>query len=332
MIFTLIDNLQMIEDYIKVGIHTGFGNDNYKLGPLKIMIDGSSSGPTASTLKPYASKPDFSGILAMTQEQVDAIVQAMTLAGVEKHMELAHMAVEDTGMGVYEDKVIKNLFSTEYIYNTIKDIKTVGIIAEHEAEGYVEIAEPVGVIAGVTPVTNPTSTTMFKALIAMKTRNPIVFSFHPKAQRCSVAAAETVLKAALAAGAPANSISWITEPSIEATNALMRHSGVAMILATGGSGLVKAAYSSGKPALGVGPGNVPAYIEASADVPQAVNDIVLSKTFDNGTICASEQAVVVDRTIAETVEQEFVKLGAYFLSPDEIKKVEQVAIDPATKQ
>lgn len=266
--------------------------------------------------------------LELDQERVDAIVKAMTLVGVEKHMELAHLAVEETGMGVYEDKVIKNLFSTEYIYNTIKDLKTVGVVAEHPAESYVEIAEPVGVVAGVTPVTNPTSTTMFKAIIAMKTRNPIVFSFHPKAQRCSVAAAQTMLDAALKAGAPENCISWITEPSIEATNALMRHPDVAMILATGGSGLVKAAYSSGKPALGVGPGNVPAFIEASADVAQAVNDVVLSKTFDNGVICASEQAVVVDKTIAAQVEQEFVRLGAYFLQPEEIKKVEQIAIDP----
>jgi len=237
------------------------------------------------------------------------------------------MAVDETGMGVFEDKVTKNLFGTEYIYNDIKDQKTVGIIAEDDKEGIVEIADPVGVIAGITPVTNPTSTTMFKSLIAIKTRNPIIFAFHPKAQQSSQAAAQAMRDAAVAAGAPEHCIQWIATPSVEATNALMKHPGVALILATGGSGMVTAAYSSGKPALGVGPGNVPVYIEKSANINMAVNDIILSKTFDNGTICASEQSVVVDEEIADQVLQRFVTQGAYVLKAAEVKKVEAIAID-----
>lgn len=262
-----------------------------------------------------------------TQEQVDAIVKAMTLAGVTRRLELARLAVEETGMGVFEDKVTKNLFGTEYIYNDIKDEKTVGIIAEDDKEGIIEIADPVGVIAGITPVTNPTSTVMFKALIAMKTRNPIVFAFHPKAQKCSEAAARTMLDAAIKAGAPVNCIQWVENPSLDMTNALMKNDGVALILATGGSGMVKAAYSSGKPALGVGPGNVPVYIEKTANINMAVNDIILSKTFDNGTICASEQSVVVDKEIADAVLERFAAQGAYILNADEAKKVQAIAID-----
>jgi acetaldehyde dehydrogenase/alcohol dehydrogenase len=262
-----------------------------------------------------------------TQEQVDAIVKAMALAGVTRRLELARMAVEETGMGVFEDKVTKNLFGTEYIYNDIKDQKTVGVIAEDPQEGIVEIADPVGIIAGITPVTNPTSTTMFKALIAMKTRNPIIFAFHPKAQRCSAQAAQVMYDAALAAGAPAGCIQWVEAPSVATTEALMKHPGIALILATGGSGMVTAAYSSGKPALGVGPGNVPVYIEKSANINMAVNDIILSKTFDNGTICASEQAVVVDAEIADAVLARFVSQGAHVLTPEEVTKVEAVAID-----
>lgn len=263
----------------------------------------------------------------LTQEQVDAIVKAMTLAGIAKRLELARLAVDETGMGVFEDKVTKNLFGTEYVYNSIKDEKTVGIIAEDEQEGLVTIAEPVGVIAALTPVTNPTSTTLFKALIALKARNPIIFAFHPKAQRCSAAAAQVMRDAAVAAGAPAHCIQWIENPSAEATNALMHHPGVALILATGGGGMVKAAYSSGKPALGVGPGNVPVYLEKTANIPMAINDILLSKTFDNGTICASEQSLVVDREIADEVLARFAAQGAYILNPDEVKRVEAIAID-----
>ena len=263
----------------------------------------------------------------LDQEKVDKVVKAMALAGVAKRLELAQMAVDETGMGVFEDKVTKNLFSTEYIYNDIRSLKTVGVIAEDAQEGITEIAEPVGVIAGITPVTNPTSTTMFKALIAMKTRNPIIFAFHPKAQKSSTAAAKLMRDAAVAAGAPEDCIQWIDEPSVESTNALMKHTGVSLILATGGTNMVKAAYSSGKPALGVGPGNVPVYIEQSANINMAVNDIILSKTFDNGTICASEQSIVVDEVIADKVLSQFIAQGAHLLSDDEKHKVEAVAID-----
>lgn len=265
--------------------------------------------------------------MALNQEQIDAIVKAMTLAGLDKHMELAKMAVEETGRGVYEDKITKNMFATEYVYHSIKNEKTVGVIAENYLEDYEIIAEPVGVVCGVTPVTNPTSTTMFKALISVKSRNPIIFGFHPGAQKCSAAAAKIVLDAAVAAGAPENCIQWIEYPSIEATNALMNHPGVATVLATGGSGMVKAAYSTGKPALGVGPGNVPCYIHKSADLEQAVNDLILSKTFDNGMICASEQAAIVDKAIAPKFEKLMKKYGCYFAKPDEIKKLSDYCID-----
>lgn len=265
--------------------------------------------------------------MALNQEQIDAIVKAMTLAGLDKHMELAKMAVEETGRGVYEDKITKNMFATEYVYHSIKNEKTVGVIAENDLEDYEIIAEPVGVVCGVTPVTNPTSTTMFKALISVKSRNPIIFGFHPGAQKCSAAAAKIVLDAAVAAGAPENCIQWIEYPSIEATNALMNHPGVATVLATGGSGMVKAAYSTGKPALGVGPGNVPCYIHKSADLEQAVNDLILSKTFDNGMICASEQAAIVDKAIAPNFEKLMKKYGCYFAKPDEIKKLSDYCID-----
>ena len=255
--------------------------------------------------------------LALDQEQIDHIVHEMALAGLDKHQELARMAVEETGRGVYEDKVIKNMFATEYIWHDIKNEKTVGILDENEMEGYVEVAEPVGVICGVTPTTNPTSTTMFKCLLAVKTRNPIIFGFHPSAQKCSAEAARIVYEAAVAAGAPKNCIQWIDKPSIEATGALMNHPGVATILATGGPGMVKAAYSCGKPALGVGPGNVPCYIEKSADLHRACTDLMMSKTFDNGMICASEQAVIVDREIAKDFE-DYMKLNnCYFLNPEE---------------
>jgi acetaldehyde dehydrogenase/alcohol dehydrogenase len=255
--------------------------------------------------------------LNYNQKQVDDIVRAMTLAGLNRHAELAKMAVEETGRGVYEDKITKNIFATEYIYHSIKYHRTVGVINEDEEAGYLEIAEPVGVVAGVTPVTNPTSTAMFKAIICMKTRNPVIFSFHPGAQKCSAAAVRTLLEAAVSAGAPENCISWIKEPSVEATRALMNHPGVALVLATGGGGMVKSAYSTGKPALGVGPGNVPCYIEKSANLRRAVNDIILSKTFDNGMICASEQGVIADREIAGEVRRLFTDYGCYFLSPEE---------------
>ena len=204
--------------------------------------------------------------MELTQEQIDEITKAMALAGLSAQMKLARMAVEETGRGIFEDKVTKNIFATEYVYHSIKYDKTVGIINENEDEGYMEVAEPLGVIAGVTPVTNPTSTTMFKSIISMKTRNPIIFGFHPSAQKCSSEAARIVRDAAIAAGAPENCIQWVEYPSIEATSALMNHPGVATILATGGPGMVKAAYSAGKPALGVGAGNVPAFIEKTANL------------------------------------------------------------------
>lgn len=199
--------------------------------------------------------------MGMDQEQIDKIVQAMALAGLDRHMYLAKMAVEETGRGVYEDKIIKNMFATEYIYHSIKNNKTVGVIEDNPYDNFQKIAEPVGIIMGITPVTNPTSTTIFKALIAIKTRNPIIFGFHPSAQKCSAEAAKILLEAAVKHGAPADCIQWIENPSMDRTNSLMNHPDVACILATGGSAMVKAAYSCGKPALGVGPGNVPCFIE-----------------------------------------------------------------------
>ncbi|NLO89741.1 MAG: bifunctional acetaldehyde-CoA/alcohol dehydrogenase [Clostridia bacterium] len=270
-------------------------------------------------LEEYLSK-DF------TQEKVDEIVRSAALAGLDHHMELAKLAVEDTGRGVYEDKIIKNIFATESIYHNIKYLKTVGVIKEIEEEGYVEIAEPAGVIAALTPVTNPTSTTLFKGLIALKTRNPIIFSFHPGAQKCSARAAEILKNAAVQAGAPEFCIQWIEQPSLEAAQALLKHPGVALILATGGEGMVKAAYSSGRPALGVGPGNVPCYIEKTANLKRAVNDLVISKTFDNGMICASEQALIVDREVSSQVVEMLISLNCYFLNPEETKKLESISI------
>lgn len=265
--------------------------------------------------------------MGLNQEQVDEIVKAMALAGLERHMDLAKLAVEETSRGVYEDKIIKNLFSTEYVYHNIKYDKTVGVINESEQDGLVEIAEPVGVVAGVTPVTNPTSTTMFKALIAIKTRNPIVFAFHPSAQKSSSEAARTLRDAAILAGAPEHCIQWIETPSIAATQALMNHEGIALVLATGGAGMVKSAYSTGKPALGVGPGNVPCYIEKTANIKRSVNDLILSKTFDNGMICASEQAVIIDDVIYEAVKSELIYNKCYFLNEAERAKVEKLVIN-----
>ena len=266
--------------------------------------------------------------LKLDQEQVNHIIKQMAMAGLEHHMELAKMAVEETGRGIYEDKITKNMFATEYVYHSIKYDKTVGVISENEEEGYEEIAEPIGIIAGVTPVTNPTSTTMFKSLIAAKTRNVIIFGFHPSAQKCSVAAAQILKEAAVKAGAPEDCILWIEEPSITATTALMNHPGVNLILATGGSGMVKAAYSCGKPALGVGPGNVPCYIDKTAKLKTSVNDLVLSKSFDNGMICASEQSVIVDKQIHEEFEKLMKEAGCYFLDADQTEKLRKSMFSP----
>ncbi len=264
--------------------------------------------------------------MTFDQEKVDDIVRAMALAGVDQHMRLAKLAVEETGRGVYEDKITKNLFATEYIYHSIKYDKTVGVIDENAQEDYYEVAEPVGVVCAVTPTTNPTSTTMFKALIAIKTRNPIVFAFHPAAQGCSAEAARVVRDAAITAGAPAHCIQWVEQPSIEATQYLMNHEGIATVLATGGAGMVRAAYSTGKPALGVGPGNVPCYIEKSADLKRAATDLMLSKTFDNGMICASEQAVIVDKAIAKDFEAFLKDNGCVFLGKEDTAKLIKAVI------
>ncbi|OOB79018.1 MAG: bifunctional acetaldehyde-CoA/alcohol dehydrogenase [Epulopiscium sp. Nuni2H_MBin001] len=262
------------------------------------------------------------------QEQIDEITRAMALAGLSAQMKLARMAVEETGRGIFEDKVTKNIFSTEYIYHSIKHTKTVGIIEDNEYENYLEIAEPVGIVAGVTPVTNPTSTTMFKAIIAVKARNPIIFGFHPSAQKCSTEAARILRDAAVQAGAPEDCVQWIEHPSLEATNALMNHPSVAIILATGGSGMVKAAYSTGKPALGVGPGNVPCFIEKTANLEQACTDLIMSKSFDNGMICASEQAAIIEAPVYDQAVAYMKRHGCYFATPEEIERITPVVINP----
>ncbi|GHJ11596.1 aldehyde-alcohol dehydrogenase [Micromonospora humidisoli] len=264
------------------------------------------------------------------QEQIDHIVGKASVAALDRHAALAQLAVAETGRGVFEDKAVKNIFACEHVTHSMAKTRTVGVIARDEISGIVEIADPVGVVAGITPVTNPTSTTIFKALLALKTRNPIIFAFHPAAQRCSVEAARTVRDAAVAAGAPEHCIQWIEEPSVEATTALMHHPGVATILATGGNAMVRAAYSAGKPALGVGAGNVPAWIEATAKLKRAVNDIVLSKSFDNGMICASEQAVILDAAIHDAAIAEFRTLHAHLATPAEKAKLEALLF-PAGK-
>lgn len=273
-------------------------------------------------------KKALQAYMSLNQEQVDRIVREMALAGLDRHMQLAKMAVEETGRGVYEDKIVKNLFATEYIYNSIKHVKTVGTIEDNPHEHYRIVAESVGVIAGVTPVTNPTSTTMFKALISAKTRNPIIFAFHPSAQACSREAAKTMLEAAVRCGAPEHCIQWIDLPSLEATQTLMNHPDVAIVLATGGAGMVQAAYSTGKPALGVGPGNVPCLIEKTADLRQAVTDLILSKTFDNGMICASEQAVILEEPIYDEAKKLMIESGCYFLNKAETEAVSKLVIHP----
>lgn len=261
-----------------------------------------------------------------TQEQVDRIFHKAALAANNERIPLAKLAVQETGMGIVEDKVIKNHFASEYIYNKYKHEKTCGVIERDESFGYERIAEPVGLLAGIVPVTNPTSTTIFKALITLKTRNGIIFSPHPRAKQCTIAAAKVVKEAAEAAGAPVGLIGWIDEPTIELSQALMQHPEVKLILATGGPGMVKAAYSSGHPSLGVGAGNTPAVIDASADIPMAVSSILLSKTFDNGMICASEQAVVVVDAIYEQVKAEFGHRGAYILDPEQIEAVRRILL------
>ena len=259
-----------------------------------------------------------------TQEQVDKIFFAAAMAANKARIPLAKMAVEETGMGLVEDKIIKNHYAAEYIYNAYKNTKTCGVIEEDKAYGIKKIAEPLGVIAAVIPTTNPTSTAIFKTLICLKTRNGIIISPHPRAKKSTTAAAKIVLDAAVAAGAPEGIISWIDAPSLDMTNLLMKEADT--ILATGGPGMVKAAYSSGKPALGVGAGNTPAIIDDTADIKLAVNSIIHSKTFDNGMICASEQSCIVDKKIYKAVRKEFEDRGCYFLKADEIDKVRKTII------
>ena len=259
-----------------------------------------------------------------TQEQVDRIFLAAASAADRARISLAKLAVEETGMGIVEDKVIKNHYAAEYIYNAYKNTKTCGVIEEDKAYGIKKIAEPIGVVAAVIPTTNPTSTAIFKCLLALKTRNAIIISPHPRAKKSTIAAAKIVLEAAVAAGAPEGIIDWIDVPSLEMTNTVMKEADI--ILATGGPGMVKAAYSSGKPALGVGAGNTPAIIDSTADIRLAVNSIIHSKTFDNGMICASEQSVIAIDSVYDAVKQEFAERGCYFLSENEIDKVRRTII------
>lgn len=261
---------------------------------------------------------------AYSQEQVDKIFKAAALAANKMRLPLAKMAVEETGMGVVEDKVIKNNFASEHIYNAYKNTPTCGIIDRNDAYGTITFAEPVGIIAAVIPTTNPTSTAIFKSLIALKTRNGIILSPHPRAKKCTIEAARIILEAAVEAGAPENIIGWIDSPALELTNTVMKEADI--ILATGGTGMVKAAYSSGKPAIGVGAGNTPAVIEKSADIVNAVNSIIHSKTFDNGMICASEQSVIVEAPVYDAVREEFVFRGCHILTPDETEKLRKTII------
>lgn len=260
----------------------------------------------------------------LDQEQINYIVAKASVAALDQHGVLAMHAYEETGRGVFEDKATKNLFACEYVVNNMRNLKTVGVISEDDITGITEIADPVGVICGITPTTNPTSTAIFKSLIALKTRNPIVFAFHPSAQQSSAHAARIVYEAAVAAGAPKNCIQWIEHPSMEGTSALMKHPGIATILATGGNAMVEAAYSCGKPALGVGAGNVPAYVEKSANLKQAVHDIVMSKSFDNGMVCASEQAAIVDEEIYAEFIKEMQSYGVYLVNKKEKAMLEEL--------
>ncbi|MBV8680392.1 MAG: bifunctional acetaldehyde-CoA/alcohol dehydrogenase [Aquitalea sp.] len=262
-----------------------------------------------------------------SQQQVDVIFRSAALAAADARIPLARMAVEETGMGVMEDKVIKNHFASEYIYNKYKDEKTCGVLSEDDSFGTITIAEPIGILCGIVPTTNPTSTAIFKALIALKTRNAIIFSPHPRARRSTCEAARLVLEAAVAAGAPRDIIGWIDEPSVELSNALMQHPDINLILATGGPGMVKAAYSSGKPAIGVGAGNTPAVIDETADIKRAVASILMSKTFDNGVVCASEQSVIVVDSIYDAVRERFARHGAYLLNRKETAAVGAVILN-----
>lgn len=276
----------------------------------------------AKIAKVRAAQQKFS---TFTQEQVDHIFKCAAVAANKMRVPLAKMAVTETGMGVAEDKVIKNHYAAEYIYNAYKDTKTCGVLEEDNGFGIKKIAEPIGVICAVVPTTNPTSTAIFKSLIALKTRNGIIFSPHPRAKKCTIEAAKVVLEAAVKAGAPEGIIDFIEEPSIEGTNVLMAKADI--ILATGGPGMVKAAYSSGKPALGVGAGNTPAIFDETCDIKMAVSSVLHSKTFDNGMICASEQSIIVADSIYKQVKEELIARDAYVLSASECDKVRKIILN-----
>ena len=286
----------------------------------------------AEKAREYVEKAAMAaGVFEMfDQEQTDQMVKKAYEAGFNSRVSLAKMAYEETGIGVMEHKALKNVVATQLVYEDIKNEKTVGIISHDEENGITEIAQPLGPILAVIPVTNPTSTVMFKILISLKTRNPVIICPSPRAAKCCAEAARICYEAALGADAPEDCIQWITEPSRDLTHELMSHPDIALILATGGPGLVRAAYSSGTPAIGVGPGNVPVFIDQSADIPYAIENIIFSKTFDNGTICASEQAIVVEKKIEGHVRKEFERQGCCFLNSKEVKKLEQVAIDKRT--
>jgi acetaldehyde dehydrogenase/alcohol dehydrogenase len=266
----------------------------------------------------------------LNQKETDRIVESVYKAGFNARIPLAKMACDETGIGIWQDKVYKNILATQKVYESIRNVTTVGVISENHQTGITEIAQPLGPIFAIIPVTNPTSTIIYKALICLKSRNPVIFSVHRNAGNCGKETVRICYEAALKAGAPDDCLQMVPEHSRELTHALMTDPRIALILATGGTGLVKAAYSSGNPAIGVGPGNVPVFIDKSADIPFAVESIMTSKTFDNGTVCASEQSVVVEKQIAARVISEFKRQGGYFLNAQQVKKLEDVAIDPAT--
>ena len=296
-------------------------NKTAESAPVSPLIVDNVDALKARMAEVRAAQQEFA---TFTQEQVDKIFQAAAIAANQMRIPLAKMAVEETGMGVVEDKVIKNNYAAEYIYNAYKNTKTCDVIEEDKAFGTMKVAEPIGVVAAVIPTTNPTSTAIFKTLISLKTRNGIIISPHPRAKESTIAAAKVVLEAAVKAGAPEGIIGWIDVPSLELTNLLMKEADI--ILATGGPGMVKAAYSSGKPALGVGAGNTPVIIDDTADIKLAVNSIIHSKTFDNGMICASEQSVIVDKKVYNAVKEEFIARGCHILTKTEIDKVRKTIL------
>src|SRR5213593_1278121 len=300
------------------------------------MVEAAASCPTDRDLASIAearalarrAKQAWLALAEFSQERIDAVVDAMAASATPQAEAFARLAVEETGYGVVEDKIQKNLFSSEKVYNFIRAMKTVGVVARYDDRRVVEIAEPFGVVAAVVPSTNPTSTAIYKILIALKARCAIVLSPHPAAVKCITRVAEVMNEAARRSGAPDGAISWMTTVTLEGTQELMKHRDVAVILATGGMGLVRAAYSAGKPAYGVGPGNAPAYIERTANVKKAVHDIVTGKTFDNGVLCSSENSVVVDEPIAEDVKREFLAQGGYFMNKAEMDALARVLVTP----